>query len=47
MLEQPLSHIEVRETADRVAVDLKKLVTKFIVDIYSNAGSIVDESFIF
>ncbi len=34
MLEQPLSHIEVQETADRVAVDFKKLVTKSIVDIY-------------
>lgn len=34
MLEQPLSHIEVQETADRVAVDFKKLITKSIVDIY-------------
>ena len=34
MLEQPLSHLEVQETADRVAVDFKKLVTKSIMDIY-------------
>lgn len=34
MLEQPLSHIEVQETADRVAAAFKKLVTKSIVDIY-------------
>ena len=34
MSEQPLSHEEVQETADRVAVDFKKLVTEAIVDIY-------------
>lgn len=34
MLEQPLSHEEVQETADRVAVDFKKLVTEVIVNIY-------------
>ena len=35
MLDQPLSHIEVQETADRVAVDFKKLVTACIVNIYN------------
>ena len=35
MLNQPLSHAEVQETADRVAVDFKKLVTKSILNIYS------------
>ncbi len=34
MLDQPLSHAEVQETADRVAVDFKKLVTQAIVNIY-------------
>ena len=34
MLEQPLSHEEVQETADRVAVDFQKLVTETIVNIY-------------
>lgn len=34
MLEQPLSHEEVQETADRVAVDFKKLVTEAIIHIY-------------
>ena len=34
MLEQPLSHIEVQETADRVAHQFKKLVTECIVNIY-------------
>lgn len=34
MLEQPLSHEEVQETADRVAVDFKKLVTEAIIRIY-------------
>ena len=34
MLDQPLSHEEVQETADRVAVDFKKLVTEAIVNIY-------------
>ena len=34
MLEQSLSHEEVQETADRVAVDFKKLVTEVIVNIY-------------
>ncbi len=35
MLDQPLSHAEVQETADRVAVDFKRLVTQAIVNIYS------------
>ena len=35
MLEQPLSHIEVQETADRVAGDFKKLVTACIFNIYN------------
>lgn len=34
MLDQPLSHVEVQETADRVAVDFKNLVTESIVNIY-------------
>ena len=34
MLDQPLSHEEVQETADRVAIDFKKLVTEFIVNIH-------------
>lgn len=34
MLDQPLSHIEVQETADRVAVDFKNLITESIVRIY-------------
>ena len=34
MLEQPLSHLEVQETADRVAVQFKELVTQVIVNIY-------------
>ena len=34
MTKQPLSHEEVQETADRVAVDFKKLVTEVIVNIY-------------
>ena len=34
MLDQPLSHAEVQETADRVAVDFKRLVTQVIVNIY-------------
>lgn len=34
MLEQPLSHEEVQETADRVALQFKELVTKAIVNIY-------------
>lgn len=34
MLDQPLSHIEVQETADRVAADFKNLVTESIVNIY-------------
>ena len=33
MLEQPLSHSEVQETADRVAPQFQKLVTKVIVEI--------------
>lgn len=34
MTKQPLSHEEVQETADRVAIDFKKLVTEVIVNIY-------------
>ena len=34
MLDQPLSHEEVQETADRVAIDFKKLVTEAIINIY-------------
>ena len=34
MLEQPLSHTEVQETADRVAVQFEKLVTQAIINIY-------------
>lgn len=34
MLDQPLSHIEVQETADRVAHDFSKLVTQVIINIY-------------
>lgn len=34
MLEQPLSHHEVQETADKVAVQFEALVTKAIVNIY-------------
>ena len=34
MLDQPLSHEEVQETADRVATDFKKLVTDSIINIY-------------
>ena len=34
MLDQPLSHAEVQETADRVAVDFKRLITQAIVNIY-------------
>ena len=34
MLDQALSHEEVQETADRVAVDFKKLVTESIINIY-------------
>lgn len=34
MLEQPLSHAEVQETADRVSTQFQKLVTKVIVEIY-------------
>lgn len=34
MLDVPLSHTEVQETADRVAVDFKKLVTEAIINIY-------------
>ena len=34
MNKQPLSHEEVQETADRVAIDFKKLVTEAIVNIY-------------
>ena len=34
MTKQPLSHEEVQETADRVAIDFKKLVTEVIVNIH-------------
>lgn len=34
MLAQPLNHEEVQETADRVAIQFKKLVTEVIVNIY-------------
>lgn len=34
MLDQPLSHEEVQETADRVAADFKKLVTQAILHIH-------------
>ena len=34
MTKEPLSHEEVQETADRVAIDFKKLVTEVIVNIY-------------
>lgn len=34
MMDQPLSHEEVQQTADRVAREFKKLVTEVIVDIY-------------
>ncbi len=34
MLDVPLSHTEVQETADRVAIDFKKLVTEAIINIY-------------
>lgn len=34
MLDQPLSHAEVQETADRVAVDFKRLITQAILNIY-------------
>ena len=35
MLDQPLSHEEVQETADRVAVDFKRLITACIINIYN------------
>ena len=38
MLEQPLSHSEVQETADRVSEQFKKLVTKVIEEIYTKLG---------
>ena len=38
MLDQPLSHAEVQETADRVAVDFKRLITQAIVNIYHATG---------
>lgn len=34
MLEQPLSHLEVQETADRVAVQFKELITQSVLNIY-------------
>lgn len=34
MLDQPLSHVEVQETADRVAIHFKELVTQSIIHIY-------------
>ena len=36
MMDQPLSHEEVQETADRVAGQFKELVTEVIVNIYKN-----------
>ena len=36
MMDQPLSHEEVQETADRVAGKFKKLVTEVIINIYKN-----------
>lgn len=36
MLDEPLSHEEVQETADRVAVDFKKLITQCILNIYQS-----------
>jgi purine-nucleoside phosphorylase len=39
MMEQPLSHSEVQETADRVAVMFKELVTQSIISIYKNSIS--------
>lgn len=36
MMDQPLSHEEVQETADRVAGQFKELVTEAIVNIYKN-----------
>lgn len=35
MLDQPLSHEEVQETADRVAVDFKRLITACIINIHN------------
>ena len=35
MLDQPLSHVEVQETAERVAIDFKRLVTACITNIYN------------
>ena len=34
MLDQPLCHEEVQETADRVAVQFKALVTEAVINIY-------------
>lgn len=34
MLEQPLSHLEVQETADRVAGQFKELITQSVINIY-------------
>ncbi len=39
MLDQPLSHEEVQETADRVAVDFKRLITACIENIYKQMNS--------
>lgn len=36
MLDQPLSHEEVKETAERVAVDFERLVTQCIINIYKS-----------
>lgn len=36
MLDQPLSHEEVQETADRVAIDFKRLITECIINIYKS-----------
>ncbi|MCI5699064.1 MAG: purine-nucleoside phosphorylase [Lachnospiraceae bacterium] len=40
MLDQPLSHVEVQETADRVSGQFKELVTAAIVNIHKGLESI-------
>lgn len=39
ILNRPLDHEEVQETANRVAVDFKRLVTEAIINIYKNIGN--------
>jgi hypothetical protein len=34
MSSEPLSHEEVQETADRVAVQFKQLITQAVINIY-------------